>query len=69
MSNSVEMTIRLTSQKATDTKNCCKLLLHSTTNPTIRETARVIGKIVASLPGVMHGPFYYKQLENDKGGE
>jgi hypothetical protein len=36
--NSVEMTIRLTPQKVTDIKTCCKLLL-CTTKPTIRETA------------------------------
>ena len=28
--------------------------------------ARVIGKIVSSFPGVMYGPLYYRELENDK---
>ena len=32
----------------------------------IREVARVIGKIVASFPGVMYGPLYYRYLEGDK---
>ena len=26
----------------------------------------MIGKIVASFPGVMHGPLYYRYLERDK---
>ena len=35
-------------------------------SPTIREIAEVIGKMVASFPGVQLGPLYYRQLENDK---
>lgn len=34
--------------------------------PTIREVAVVIGKLVASCPGVHMGPLFYRQLENEK---
>lgn len=63
--NSVRMTIKLTAEKANDLKNVCTNLLVSKTL-TIREVARVIGKIVASFPGVMHGPLYYRELDTDK---
>ena len=64
--NSVTMTIRLTREKALDLKNVCQALLHKSKTPTIREVAQVIGKIVASFPGVMHGPLYYRELEKNK---
>ena len=59
------MTIKLTRDKAADIKNVCKNLLNKS-KPTIREVAKVIGKIVASFPGVMHGPLYYRALEKNK---
>ncbi len=64
--NSVTMTIRLTTAKATDLKKECESLLQSNKSPTIRWVAKVIGKIVASFPGVMYGPLYYRALEHDK---
>jgi hypothetical protein len=64
--NSVTMTIRLTTAKATDLKKECESLLQSNKTPTIRWVAKVIGKIVASFPGVMYGPLYYRALEHDK---
>ena len=36
------------------------------TTSCIREVTSVIGRIVASFPGVMHGPLFYRQLEKDK---
>ena len=64
--NSVKMTIRLTADKAISLKKDCKTLLMSDKPTLIREVARVIGKIVASFPGVMYGPLYYRYLEGDK---
>ena len=64
--NSVKMTIRLTTDKAISLKNDCKTLLMSDKPTLIREVARVIGKIVASFPGVMYGPLYYRYLEGDR---
>jgi hypothetical protein len=61
--NSVSMTIRLTVEKASDLKKSCERLLNSSKPLTIRAVAAVIGKIVASFPGVMYGPLYYRDLE------
>ena len=59
------MTVRLTQEKAINLKqDCAKLITCPIT--TIREVARVIGKIVSSFPGIMYGPLYYRELENDK---
>ena len=63
--NSVYMTIRLTLEKAAGLKMTCHALL-TNPSPTIRELARVVGKIVSSFPGVMYGPLYYRLLERDK---
>ena len=63
--NSIDMTIRLTQEKKTSLRNSCEQLLQST-EITIRELSQVIGKIVASFLGVMHGPLYYRNLERDK---
>ena len=63
--NSVTMTVTLSHAKAENIKHVCKDLL-TRTQPTIREVAVVIGKLVASCPGVAMGPLFYRQLENDK---
>ena len=63
--NSVTMTIQLTREKATSLQNVCTELLKNS-SPSIREVASVIGKIVSSFPGVMHGALYYRHLEKDK---
>ena len=63
--NSVSMTIRLTPEKAAGLKTTCHALL-TNPSPTIRELARVVGKIVSSFPGVMYGPLHYRMLERDK---
>ena len=61
--NSVTMTIQLTREKAaTSLQNVCTELLENF-SPSIREVASVIGKIVSSFPGVMHGAPYYRHLE------
>ena len=43
---------------------CFKLVL--TTFASLQEIAEVIGLIVASFPGVMYGPLYYRALESAK---
>ena len=63
--NTVLMTVELTQHKKESFGNSCKVLL-STPVVLIRESAQVIDKIVASFPGVMHGPLYYRYLERDK---
>jgi len=63
--NSVTMTITLTQEKAISLQNACTTLLN-TASPTIREVARVLGKIVSSFPGVMYGALYYRHIEHDK---
>ena len=63
--NSVSMTIRLTPEKAAGLKMACHALL-TNPSPTIRELARVVGKIVSSFPGVMYGPLHCRLLEHHK---
>ena len=59
------MTVRLTKEKKESLKANCQQLLQGEQFP-IRQVARTIGKIVASFPGVLHGPLYYRNLETDK---
>ena len=63
--NSVSMTISLTPEKAVGIKLVCESLL-ACSFPTIREVARVIGKIIAACPGNMYGLLHYRCLEKDK---
>lgn len=41
-------------------------MLLNSEHPTIRDLARVIGKLISSLSGIMHGALYYRCLEKDK---
>ena len=63
--NTVTMTICLTVEKATSVQQDCQALLERE-KYSIREVAQVIGKIVSTFPGVMHGPLFYRALEKDK---
>ena len=63
--NSTTMTVRLMPEKKESIKSYCIELLEKQIF-TIREIAKVIGKLVASFPGVMYGPLYYRQLEKEK---
>ena len=63
--NSVDMTIRLTDEKALNIVQECKNIL-SKKSITIREFAQIIGKLVATEPGVQYAPLYYKRLELHK---
>ena len=59
------MTVRLTEEKASKTKDLCLELL-SMKQPTIRFLAQVIGKICSSFPGVEFGQMHYRELERLK---
>ena len=63
--DSVAMTITLTPEKALKVKEACPTLLGQG-HTTIRQVACVIGKIISSFPGVMHGQLYYRALEHAK---
>ncbi|MES9882674.1 MAG: reverse transcriptase domain-containing protein [Sedimenticola sp.] len=60
--NSVNMTVKLTVDKANEIIEQCRLLKQRS-SVTIRELAKVIGKLVASEPAVPHAPLFYKPLE------
>ena len=60
--NSISMTICLTPQKANNLILCCKELLRLDSF-SLRELAQVIGKMVASQPGVFRVPLFCKNLE------
>ena len=55
-----------TTEKTVGLKTVCVEFLRASTTLSIKEVASEIGRIVASFPGVMHGPLYYRQLEKDK---
>ena len=59
------MTVCLTPEKANNLILCCKELLRLDSF-SFRELARVIGKMVASQPGVFHAPLFYKNPEIEK---
>ena len=59
------MTVTLSHIKAENIKQDCSNLL-TKKQPTIREVATVIGKLVASCPVVHMGPLFFRQLENEK---
>ena len=59
------MTITLTQEMALALQTAWTMLLN-TAFPSIREVARVLGKIVSSFPGVMYGALSYRHIEHDK---
>ena len=63
--NSMTMTVTLSHTKVENITQVCKDLL-TRTQPTIREVAVVIGKLVASCPGVAMVPLFYRQLKKEK---
>ena len=58
------LSVTLTPEKAQSVREACLSLMKGT--PTIRDVARVIGKIISSFPGVIYGPLYYRSPEHDK---
>ena len=63
--NFVSMNVCLTPEKTNNLILCCKELLRLDSF-SIMEFARVIGKLVASQPGVFHAPLFYKNPEIEK---
>ena len=63
--SSREMSVRLTDEKTKKVASACDYLLHTIVY-TIREVATVLGILVLSFPGVMHGPLHYRGLEHNK---
>ncbi|CAG2190132.1 unnamed protein product [Mytilus edulis] len=56
------MTVRLTQERILNLQDLCVDALHSK-EMTIRNFATIIGKMVASEPGVLYAQLYYKDLE------
>lgn len=65
ITQSLTLTVMLTKEKAVNLKKSCTQVLGSP-KITIRQVAKVIGQIVSSFPGAMHGPLYYRNLESNK---
>lgn len=59
------MTVTMSQEKKEKLKSLCLEALNNEPH-TIRFVARVIGKIVSSLPGVDFGRLHYRRLERDK---
>ena len=57
--NSSTVTTQLTTEKAVGLKTVCVEFLRVTTL-SVCEVVSVIDRIVASFPGVLHGPLYYR---------
>ena len=61
------MSVRLTAERKCNLKDTCnKLLKAKLRKLTIRDLAKVIGKVVASFTAVKYGPLYYRHLEENK---
>ena len=63
--NSEDMTVTPTDEKKNKIKELAIKLLDQGSS-SIRILAKFIGMVVASFPGVIHGPLWYRRLENDK---
>ena len=63
--NSKEMTVKLTENRVKKLKLSVSCLLNTKT-PTIQQVSEVVGQMVASFPGVLYGPLYYRCLDNEK---
>ena len=62
---SITMTIRLTESRKNEIQELCHKLI-SKGRITIRDFAKLIGKLVAAIPGVEYAPLYIKPLEKTK---
>lgn len=63
--SSLSMTVRVTHERKSKIIAHCEQILYKD-KITIRELACLIGQLVASFPGVMHGQMYYRALESTK---
>lgn len=62
---SVTMTVRLTPEKTIEIVEFCKIIIEKR-RVTMREFAKLIGKLVATDPGIDYAPLFYKPLERVK---
>lgn len=62
---SITMTIRLTPDRCQAVVECCKDIM-AQKRVTIRQFSQLIGRLVATQPGVEYAPLYYKPLEKIK---
>ncbi len=63
--DSQKMSVKLTTEKVESTIELCEKLLNQYTC-SIRELAKVVGKLVSAEPGVPLAPLFYKSLEREK---
>ena len=63
--NSIDMTVQLAPRKVKNLKELAKNMIKSK-SVSIREYAKLIGKMVAAEPGVKYAALYYKTLELEK---
>ena len=59
------MTVFLTEEKVNSLVESCRELLQKS-QPSVRQGAKAIGKIVSSFPAVKYRPLHYRSLEEDK---
>ena len=59
--NSRQMTVTVTSEKAQKIAQLCQHMMEVGV-VTLRELAELIGQLVASFPGVMYGPLFYRRF-------
>lgn len=64
--NSKTMTITLTKEKIEKLKDLIKEALASPQKIKIRTVPKIIGHMVASLPAVLYGALYYRNIDRDK---
>ena len=63
--DSKSMTVTLTPERKSDLITSCQTASKKQ-SISIRDLAKVIGKIVAAFPAVMFGPLHYRQMEKEK---
>lgn len=63
--NTIDMTVRLTEQKKLEIKTLISSILEKSIL-TILEVAQLVGKLVATFPGVSYARLYYRQVEIEK---
>ena len=63
--NSTDMTVSISREKHNKLCTFARGVLQHHA-PSIREVAKLIGMMVACLPGVEYGPLFYRQLDRDK---
>ena len=63
--NSLEMVVTLTPEKASSLIKQCTCILKQE-NPTIRDVAKMVGKMNSSSAGMLFANLHYRQVENEK---